>query len=142
LILKRLAIQWGQIGQWEKSYDMLQEIMICENKMLDYNIGISPIDYAETLYHLGIALEWMGKNEAALDLLNKTLTIRRKMLGDHHLLVAATQCGIGVVKGIMGDYQGAITSLRISQEITENVFGCEDDSSCMIKRQKLKMSML
>jgi len=132
-LLKRIAIQKAKDGQWKTAHDMLQEILNYERKMLDLKMkNFSLTDHADTLYHLGIALGWKGKCESALEFLIQSLVIRRKALGDHHLLVAATHCGIGVTKGMMGDYEGAIVSLQCSQKIKQNVLGSEDKSTSLM----------
>lgn len=99
-----------------------------------HSINFGVLNYAETLYHLGLVLYQMRQCKSALEYLNKSLTIRRKELGDNHLCIARTLTTIGEVKGDMRDYEGAIHSLGLAQVINRNAMGRDNEStSHMIK---------
>jgi len=124
---KRRALVKATEGQWKEVYNLLLNALHLESEMEEFQHNLyNPLDVAHTLYHLGVALNWLGRVELALDALYESLNLRRKKLGDDHLDVALTLVYIGRVEGGKGDYKSAISNLRSAQNIYHRAFGSYD----------------
>ncbi len=80
------------------------------------------VGHAKILYGIGCALFEMGDNNKAIEMFERSLIIRLRVLGEQSE-TAQSYNNIGLVKYANGDYDGALEMLKKSLAIREMVFG-------------------
>jgi len=114
-MMKDIALMKASESRWKESHDLLQNVLQLQVKMKHLSPpSYNPFDIANTYYHLGIALNWMGKFNDALVALNESLTMHRRY-GEDNMFVASVLFSIGLIKGNKGLYEDAIDNLKLSQ---------------------------
>ena len=109
------AYQLGNVYYTQIKYSEAQ-------KWYEQAVRLSP-ENPEYLNSLGIVCYDMGDYKKAIDYLNKSLSIKKAVLGDNHPSVADTLNNLGLVYRSMGDYKKAIDYLNKSLSITKAVLG-------------------
>jgi len=128
--MKEIALIKARDGKWNESFKLLQRaIRLHEGLKCIGPPYYNHLDVANTYYHFGVTLNWLCKSDLALEALNKSHDLIRKVLGDDHLDVASVLFCIGMIKGNNGDYQGAIDSLRLARSIQRRTQGYDDTTT-------------
>jgi len=136
--MKECALMKAKDGKWRESRDLLKDVVEIYKAMEKFGPPYyNPIHLADTYYHLGIALNWMGETRDALDTLDESLRLRR-LHGEDDVHVASVLSYIGMIKGNKGDYDGAIYNLRLARLIQRRSNGQDDATTSKLLEDYLR----
>merc|ERR1711923_197265 len=99
--LKEVALLRAKEGEWKESCDILQSVLQIEEDIIRSNSHsiISPLDLANTFFHLGISFNWLGDPKSALNAFTESFILRKTFLGENHKDVVSAQYYISMIQG-------------------------------------------
>jgi Tetratricopeptide repeat len=107
-------------GSWEAALTCWENALVIRSQVL----GETHPDVANTCNNIGIALGKLGRYDAAIEILEKTLELRVAHYGTRkHAVVAATLHNIGNVLHAARDYAGAIQCFWDAKLLQEQLLG-------------------
>jgi len=130
--MKDIALSKANKGQWKESYSILKNVSSCEKQLLgNYHPRV-----ANTLYHIGVALDHLDDAKGALSAIQEGIHILYpKKNKDKNIDLAALYYQCGSIKGRQGDYKVALYFLDQAKQIEISVLGnCTTNTSNMISK--------
>jgi len=130
--MKQIALKKSDEGCWEESYNILQNVL----EVQQVSLGTMNPEVANTKYHIGHALKWMGKPKAALlwfESAHNILNLKNSSADKIKILKE-----IAMIQGEMGELDIEIRILKRVQSMERLVFGGEDRSTSMILRELMR----
>ena len=118
--MKDVSSAKAKQGLWKESYSILKNILRCEKASL----GDDHPQVANTLYHIGVAFNYLGDVDGALSSLQEGIHILfPKRYTDKNVDLAALFYQCGVVKGQNGNYSAALYHLHLAKQVEIHIFG-------------------
>jgi serine/threonine-protein kinase len=118
--LHQLARLYQHMGRYEESERLYRQAVQVQNAARGEDI-----DLAQMVNDLGELLNEMGNADAAGARFSEALELRRRLLGNEHLLVADSLNNLGVYHGMQGNFAAAEPLFRESLEVRRKVLGPE-----------------
>jgi len=104
----------------------------CTNSGLFNSFNTSSVDRtkrlreADILNNRGVEAYHRGDYKLAISLYKKSLTIKKRLLGDRDLSVATTYNNLGLAYKKRGDFTKALSYISTSLKVREKVLGKKD----------------
>ena len=118
--LKEIAISKTKQGLYRDSYVMLESIINCERATLSRDHP----QVANTLYHIGVTLNFMGDSDRALRALGHGIQILYpSRFNTDNMDLAALFYQYSVIEGKRGDYQSALYHLNLAGQVEKHLIG-------------------
>jgi len=118
--MKQIANSKAEQRLWEESYFILKGVLRCERTSL----GNNHPQVANTLYHIGLALNWLGDSENAISALEEGIQILfPRRYSERNVDLAAMYYQYGIVEGKRGDYTSALYHLDLAKQVEIHIFG-------------------
>ena len=118
--LKEIAISRRRQGQYKDSYLILKNIINCERATL----GHDHPQVANTLYHIGVAQNFMNNTDYALQALQEGIQILYpKRFNIDNMDLAALFYQHGIIQGNNGDYESALYHLDLAGQAEKYLIG-------------------
>jgi len=118
--MKEIASSETKKGQPREAYKILKQVIRCERATL----GRDNPQVANTLYHIGVALNFMGDSKGALLALQDGIRIlfpqRFKI---ENMDLAALFYQYAVIEGNRGDYHSALYHLDLAGQVESHLLG-------------------
>ena len=127
--MKDAATAKSKMDQWEEAYFLLRSVLRCEKVLL----GEDHPEVANTLYYIGVALNFMGDINGSFSSLEEGIQILfPKRYNDKNVDLAALFYQAGIVKGKQHDYQAALYYLDLAKQVEIHLFGNVTDKTLKI----------
>jgi hypothetical protein len=118
--MKVIAANKAKQGLWEESYFTLRNVLRCEQASL----GNEHPQVANTLYHMGVALYFLGDTVGALAALEDGIQILFPMrYREKNVDLAALFYQCGLIKGENNDDPAALYYLDLAKQVEIYIFG-------------------
>lgn len=136
---KSYAINLMQGGRFKESYDILWNILQKEKQSMHQNSSRAiHLEIAKSYFYIGLLQDFLDNPKISFVYLNESLIIRQKNLKVNHMDIAWTLYFLGIVKGKIGDFKGAIFDLDTCSSIQRsNGFQHMNTSILLRKYRKL-----
>jgi len=115
--LKQIALTKAEQGQWKASLNILERISHNLRNLFPFTIQhFTLLELADTLHHLGVAQNKLGRTEEALESFTESLSLRQQLRSDS-FSAAPTILAIAKItlKETEGDMECQIYKLLMSQ---------------------------
>jgi len=132
--MKAIAISKTKQGLYRDSYFILKHIKYCER----VSLGRDHPQVANTLYHIGVALNFMGNPDQALNALEEGIQILfPKRFSIRNMDLAALYYQYAMIVGRQGDCISALYHLDLAGQVEKHLLGhCSEKTTAMIAKYK------
>jgi len=128
-VLENLAAVWGQLGEYERAFEVYERILACARAAA----VIDTENLALQLSNYGAALRGVGKSRRAAECFTEALQLMES-LGENTPNVVRVMMNLAATRRHLGDNDGALELLERALPLAREINGAEhpDVATCLV----------